>query len=265
MPTGIRRDVYAQKERMRKIYLIVTVLVLVLIVAVISYYLVTNFFAQPNSANNNTITPDCSLRAALVDALYFTIPNDQFTGSLQQTLVNSGFEVDVFQGSDVTVDFLKNLQSGYDLIVFRMHSALHNNDLYLFTGEPYSASKYTDEQYFQLVKEAYATDDSNPVFAVNWGFIRRCMTGKFNDTLVVVMGCDGTRDSMLIDEFFNQGAAGFISWDGRVLVSHSDSATLQLVKYLYLDGLSVRDATQKTNKLLGPDPNWDSILEYYIP
>jgi hypothetical protein len=262
---GIRRKVYAEKERMRRIYLYATFVLLILVVAALSYYLVKGFFAQPNTENNNTVTNTGSLNAALVDALYSTIPNDQFTGSMRQTLTDSGFQVDIFQGTDVTVDFLKNMQPDYDLIVFRMHSALHDGHLYLFTGEPYSASKYTNEQQFQSVKKAYATDDSAPVFSVNWGFVRRCMTEKFNNTLVLVMGCDGARDSLLIDEFFDQGASGYISWTGNVLISHSDSATLQLVKYLYSDGFSALDATQKTNNQLGPDPAWDSILECHVP
>jgi len=265
MPAGSKHKEFAQKEQMRKIYLVVTFLVLVLIVAAVSYVLVTNPLTPSSSENNGDLPSTNVLNAALIDALYSTLPDDEFTDSLKETLETAGFEVDVFQGTEVTVDFLKNVPSGYDLIVLRMHSALHYDDLYLFTGEPYSVNKYTDEQYFRLVKEAYATDNSDAVFAVNWGFVKRCMAEKFNDTLIVMMGCDGTSDSTLIDEFLNQDAVGYISWDGPVSIGHSDSATLQLVKCLYLDELSVRDAIQNTNLQMGADPEWGSYLEYYIP
>jgi hypothetical protein len=265
MPARSKHKVFAQEKRKKKIYLVVTILVIVLIVAAVSYVLVTNPLTPSSSENNGALPSTNVLNAALIDALYSTLPNDEFTDSLKKTLETAGFEVDVFQGTDVTVDFLKNLTSGYDLIVLRMHSALHYDDLYLFTGEPYSVNKYTDEQYFRLVKEAFATDTSDAVFAVNWGFVKRCMAEKFNDTLIVMMGCDGTSDSTLIDEFMNQDAVGYISWDGPVSINHSDSATLQLVKYLYLDDLSVRDAIQNTNLQIGADPEWGSYLEYYTP
>jgi hypothetical protein len=79
------------------------------------------------------------------------------------------------------------------------------------------------------------------------------------------MGCDSSGDSGIIEEFMNQGAAGYVSWSGPVLITHSDFATLQLLQYLYSDQLSAQQATQKTNEQLGPDPNWDTVLKYYAP
>lgn len=83
-----------------------------------------------------------------------------------------------------------------------MHSALDkNNELYLFTSEPYTKEKYTQEQYFRLIKEAYAINESQSVFAANWGFVKRCMTTKFNKTLVITMGCHGACDPSISNEF----------------------------------------------------------------
>lgn len=91
------------------------------------------------------------------------------------------------------------------------------------------------------------------------------MTGAFNGTFVVAMGCDGFGDSVLIEEFMNQGAVGYVSWSGPVLISHSDPATVQFVKYLYSEELSAQEATQKTNQQMGEDPSWGTFLEYYSP
>jgi hypothetical protein len=253
------------KERIRKIYFVALFVGLVLVVAAVAYILVENESSPLVSEENEPANSGDGLSAVLVDALYSSLPNDEFTGSLTSTLESAGFDVDVFQGSEITVDFLKDMPSGYDLVVFRMHSALHSDDLYLFTAEPYSVNKYADEQYFRLIKEAYATETSDAVFAVNWGFIKRGMANKFNNTLVVMMGCDGSRDSALVDEFLNQDAVGYISWGGPVSIGHSDLAALQLIKYLYVDELSAKDATQNTNLKLGSDPEWDSYLEYYGP
>jgi len=265
-PKGIRREVYADKKRMRRIYTVITFLVVISLIVLVSYYLATYVFA-PNSSTdeNGGDSGDGSLKAVLIDGLYTVHPNDEFTRSLTETLQEAGFEVDVFQGSEVTVDFLRSVSNGYKLVILRMHSALHDDQLYLFTAEPYSVGKYTQEQQFQLVKEAYATESSQPVFAVNWGFIKRCMTGKFNDTLVIVMGCDGTRDPVIIEEFMNQGAVGYISWSGPVLISHSDVATLHLAEGLYLEKLSVEEAIEGTNNQVGADPEWGAVLEYYTP
>ncbi|MGD9131088.1 MAG: hypothetical protein PVH73_05890 [Candidatus Bathyarchaeota archaeon] len=265
-PGGIRHKIYADKKRMRRIYTIITLLIIISIIVLVSYYLATSFVGSDSSTNENgENSGDSSLKAALIDALYVTLPNDEFTRSLTETLQEAGFEVDVFQGTEVTVDFLKTVPNGYKLVILRMHSALHEDQLYLFTAEPYSVGKYTQEQQFQLVKEAYATEESQPVFAVNWGFVKRCMTGKFNGTLVIAMGCDGTLDQLIIEEFMNQGAFGYISWNGPVLISHSDTAILHLTEVLYLEKLSVAEAIEITNNQVGADPEHGVVLEYHAP
>ena len=264
---GIRKEVYACKKRIRVISTIIT-LVIVFSLIVLVIYCLASYFSGFNSATNenDSVTSDNSFRAALIDALYSTHPNEEFTKSFNKTLSDAGFEVDIFQGTQVTVDFLKKLPKGYKLIILRMHSALgSNNQLYLFTAEPYSVGKYAQEQYFQLVKEAYATENSQPVFAVNWAFIKRCMTGKFNGTLVVMMGCDGTLDQLMIEEFLNQGAVGYVAWNGPVSLSHSDEAILYLTHLLYIEKMPLKEAVEKTNSQIGEDPNWGCILELYVP
>ena len=266
-PQGIRKEVYAYKKRMRIISTIITLAIILSLIILASHYLASYFSgSNPATNENNDNISDNTPKVALIDALYSTHPNEEFTKSLNKTLHDAGFKVDIFQGTQVTVDFLKKLPKGYKLIILRMHSALaKNNQLYLFTAEPYSVGKYTQEQYFQLVKEAYATEDSQSVFAVNWGFIKQCMTEKFNGTLVVAMGCDGTLDSFMIDEFMNQGALGYISWTGPITLSHSDKAVLYLVQVLYLEKLSIEQAVEKTNNQIGADPNFGTILECHFP
>jgi hypothetical protein len=266
-PKGIKRDVYSYKNRSRLISTAITCIIIFSLIALLSYYL-TSYFAgsNPPTNENNSDLNDNSPKAALIDALYSTHPNQEFTESLNQTLREAGFKVHVFQGTQVTVDFLKKMPNGYKLIILRMHSALGtNNQLYLFTGEPYSIGKYTQEQYLELVKEAYATQDSQSVFAVNWGFIKRCMTQKFNGTLVIAMGCDGTLDSWIIEEFINQGTVGYVAWTGPVLMSHSDEATMYLIQALYTEKLQLEEAVEKTNNQVGEDPEWGAILNCYVP
>jgi hypothetical protein len=250
------------KKRARRVPIAVTVVVFLCLVIVISCYFV-GYFATPHSAIEET--NDNSLRVALIDALYTTYPNENFTRSVDEILTEIGFEVDIFQGNEVTVDFLKKLKNGYELIIFRMHSALSSSkELYLFTAEPYSAGKYTQEQYFRIVKEAYATEGSQSVFAVNWGFIKRLMTGKFNGALIIAMGCDGALDPWLAQEFVNQGAIGYVAWNGPVLLSHSDRATPYFIQALYKEGLTLEEAVEKTNNQIGSDPSSGAVLDCYL-
>jgi uncharacterized membrane protein (DUF485 family) len=264
---GMKKEIFRHKKRMRIVSTVFTFVIIFSLIAIVAYYSF-GYLAGSNSAINHTGVnlSGNSLRAALIDALYTSYPNLEFTKSVNKTLQEAGFRVDVYQGGEVTVDFLKKLQSGYRLIILRMHSALStSNELYLFTAEPYYAEGYKQERYFRLVKEAYATEDSQPVFAVNWGFVKRCMTGKFEGALVIVMGCEGANDPQLFEEFVNQGAVGCVGWNGPVLLSHSDKAVLYLVEALYLRKLSLEQAVNDTNKCIGKDPLSDSVLESYVP
>lgn len=261
-PQGTKKEVYAYKKRAQVISIIITLAIIFSLIILAAYYLTGYFSSGSNNANNQNggAINDNSLKAALIDALYSTQPNDAFTNALKKTLTDAGFKVDIFQGTQVTVDFLKKLPKGYKLIILRMHSALgSNNWLYFFTAEPYSVGKYTQEQQLELVKEAWTTDDSLHVFAVSWGFIKKCMTGKFNGTLVIAMGCDGTRDPLMIKEFLDQGAVGYISWNGPVSLEHSDEAILYLTKLLYVEKTPLKQAVEKISE----DPNFGCRLELY--
>jgi len=265
---GTRNEVFAYKRKVRLVSTAVAfVIVFSLVIAVYCYYLASYF--STSELNNNEKEgklSDSSLRAALIDALHGCHPNEEFTKSVNETLLKAGFDVDIYEGEEVTVEFLKRLKGGYKLIILRMHSALSSDhELYLFTAEQYSVGKYVQEQRFRLVKEAYATKDSQPVFAVNWGFVKKLMTGKFNGTLVIVMGCDGALDKLMAQEFMNQGAVGYVAWNGPVLLSHSDKAVLRLVQTLYVEKLPLEDAIEKTQIQIGEDPNWGTVLDVYLP
>lgn len=268
-PQGIKHKVHASKKRFRVVSTAVALAIVLCCAVIFSYYLVSSLSARDPSqqiVETNGNSEDNILKVALIDALHSTYPNPNFSRSLNRTLVEAGFRVDIYEGNEVTVDFLKKLKSGYKLVILRMHSALSSsNELYFFTDEPYSEEKYTEEKYFRLVKEAYASDDSEPVFAVNWGFIERLMAGRFNGTLVVAMGCDGACDPWMAKEFINQGATGYVGWNGPVLLSHSDKAIQYLIQALYIEKLPLEEALDKTNNQIGKDPNWNTILESYIP
>jgi hypothetical protein len=254
---GIRPKAIARGARFRPVFSAVALVIVLCCVLVGSYYLVRSLQAPSERGSS---VDDTTFRAALIDALYSTYPNEEFTRSLNRTLVDVGFTVDIYEGSEVTVDFLKRLRSGYKLVIFRMHSALSSsNDLYFFTGEAYSDGKYLPEASFRLVQKGYTSEDSQPVFAVNWGFVKRCMAGKFDGALVVAMGCDGAVDHLMAKEFVNQGAIGYVGWTGPVLLSNSDRATLYLIEALYNEQLSLEAAVERTNGQVEADPHSGAV------
>lgn len=272
-PKGIKQEVLAYKKKMRKVYTLATFSAIICIGIIIGASL--SMQGPPATADVQKSKTDQimggsvidnSHTAALIDPLYATDPDADFTNSLNKTLQEEGITLDAYEGATVTVDFLEKLEGGYKLLILRMHSALSSTEeLYLFTAEPYDSGKYTQEQQFQLVKEAYATASTQPVFAVNWGFVERLMTGKFNGTTVIVMGCDGADDPLISEEFIKQGAVGYVGWNGPVLLSYSDSATLKLVQDLVLKNQTLTDAVADTNVQVGPDPASGSTLECCTP
>jgi len=271
-PWSIGREVSEYKRRIRRVSLVVIFLAVFCIAIVVSFYF-EGFFSGSGGvsvrvpSNGNSLggtLSDGGLRAVVVDALYGDYSNDAFTDYVNKTLRGAGFSVDFFEAGVVTVDFLERFPSGYKLVIFRVHSALlFTGELYLFTAEPYVGDRYVGEQGFRLVKEAIADDGSGPVFGVDWGFVRRLMAGRFNGSVVVVMGCNGARDRLMADEFLSQGAVGYVGFDGPVLLSHSDEAIMHLVGEVYAAGQPLKKAVDDTNNAVGWDPVSGSMLKCF--
>jgi len=260
----LKRVLSIHRRRSSKLFGLAVLVTILFSVSVISYFLIIHFTGSRSVIEENFDdgSGHVVIKAALIDPLSVLHPNMEFTEAVNRTLREAGFEVDIFQGDVVTVDFLKRFDGGYQLVVLRMHSALSSrNELYLFTAEAYSTDKYVEEQHHRLVKEAYATEGGQSVFAVNWGFIKRLMTDKFENSLVLAMGCDSIVDGVMVQEFMNQGAVGYVGWNGPVLLSHSDQAFIHLIHVLYVEDLDLEEAVKKANSEVGADAHWRTLLE----
>jgi hypothetical protein len=210
--------------------------------------------------------------AVIVDQLSLTQPNPDFAASASDILEQAGYRVDYFAGEEVTVDFYRDLPShDYDLIVLRVHSGMAEETdittgetteeeyVSLFTGEPYSADKYPQEQIGRLGKAEYYPG-APPLFGIAPDFITHSMRGRFDKALVVLMGCDGLRSQRTAQAFLDKGASAFVSWSRAVSVSHTDAATLRLLGKLLIDGLPVAEAVAQTAAEVGPDPEYGARL-----
>ncbi|MCK4822205.1 hypothetical protein KA005_40960, partial [bacterium] len=101
-----------------------------------------------NSIESNSTS---QYRAAIVDQLGASMPNQTFVREATTMMEDANFTVDYYSSGAVTVDFYRNLPTyGYDLIVLRVHSAIGNgtgtSKFVLFSSEAYSKTKYQYEQ-----------------------------------------------------------------------------------------------------------------------
>lgn len=210
--------------------------------------------------------------AVIVDQLSLTRPNPDFVESATGLLEQARYVVDYFPGEQVTVDFYRDLPThDYDLIILRVHSGISSEIdvtsgkkarmeyVALFTGEPYSETKYPDEPERRLGKATYY-EGAPPLFGIGPDFVTYSMKGSFDDTTVILMGCDGLRSHETAEAFLERGARAFVSWSGPVSAAHTDAATERLLEKLLIEGLPVTHAVAQTAAELGPDPQHDSTL-----
>lgn len=219
--------------------------------------------------------------AAIVDALTELSPNPMFEEEATAYLTAAGMYVDVYNSSTVSVDFMKSFPAGYDLIVFRVHSGTSRRGVFYFTSEPYDESKHQPEQFRDEVRPAKDYEGNPQVFAFGAKFVDTYLKNRFENAIIIGMGCFGAGTSYgseeevtianvevksgpnLADAFHRQGASVLIGWDKLVSLSFSDEASLRLIKALAVDDMTVKQAVDATNQEFGPDPVYKSVLVFY--
>ena len=153
-------------------------LVLAGIVAFVRIYPVN----QPSSDNLG------ESKAAIVDQLHSLQPNETFISEVTRELEDYGFEVDIYQGDEVTVDLYGRLPGyGYGLIIFRAHSGLLGSEgevierTCLFTNEPYSQTRHVAQQLSDQLAMARIDEHHPWVFGIGDELIEREVTGLETD------------------------------------------------------------------------------------
>ncbi|MCK4582940.1 hypothetical protein KAU18_06445, partial [Candidatus Bathyarchaeota archaeon] len=159
---------------------------------------------------------------------------------LETLLTVEEFTVDIYRGEEATVEQLRDIKGGYSLMVFRVHSGVFEDEVWLFTGEEFDASRYVGMQLVNEVHVARSPNDPRMFFAVGSRFVGSRL-GGVSSGLVVLMGCDGLGDEGLAMAFHDAGADAVVGWDGAVSLSCSDEALIALIRGL-LTGESLGDA-----------------------
>jgi hypothetical protein len=209
-----------------------------------------------------------------VDQLSLTFPNPGFRQQATALLEQAGYEVDYFPGEQVTVDFFRNLPTlGYEYVILRVHStgvlqeegeAASTENTVLFTGEPWSQTKYLEDQKARhLARTHYAGDERALYFGIMPGFIESRMKGNFHGAAVILMGCDGLKSDGAARAFVERGAKAVIGWTGGVSADHTDAATERLLDHLLVENRTPSEAVAQTMTEVGPDPSNGSKLALY--
>lgn len=207
-------------------------------------------------------------KAALVDQLSLTFPNQGFINKTTEILEQAGYTVDYYPGEEVTVEFYRNLPTHhYDLVILRVHSGrirtpdgTLGDDVGLFTDEPYNPEKYVEEEKAGLVGSFHYSNTSSSYFGITPSFVAWAMEGKFEDSTVILMGCDGVRSDTMAKAFIYKGANAFVSWTKPILASYTDAVTESLLKHLLIEKLPLKEAMEKAIAEVGFDQIYGSRL-----
>jgi len=266
---GIKAQIRAEKERGRRVATVIFLAIILASAALSAYfgYTILNPSTPLNSIEPTLQfkpeNPNPKLKAAIVDQLSLTAPNETFTQTAAAILTQAGYTVDYYPGEKVTVDFYRNLPTySYRLIVLRVHSTLTYGQL--FTSETYSTSRYVLEQLnAQIIKVSFYSDTPPYYFGISPYFIEKGMSGNFNNATIIMMGCNGLKNPLMASEFIRRGAKACIGWSESVRASHTDQATATLLQHLIMETQAIKQAVENTMKEVGPDPAYNSQLNYY--
>jgi len=204
-------------------------------------------------------------------------PNQTFI-DLARSLLSQRFDTIDYYSDNASVENYKQLPSkGYKVIIWRAHSALNLDSKYvaISTSDRWDLTSY--DQYMQngQLTLCNITGDPHLYFAINPKFIREVMTGKFEDTLIIMMSCNGlkTEYTETAAAFLDKGAEVLISWNGWIGSADNDDATTRLLNHLVLENDTVSDAVSKiheyTSLEFGPSklcyyPDTSEASNYWI-
>jgi hypothetical protein len=184
--------------------------------------------------------------------------------SVTGILEGAGYTVDYYSGEKVTVDFYRSLPThNYTIIILRVHATQKG---VFFTSEPYSKSSFVweqlQEQVWGVSFEAYTPPY---YFGVAPSFVESCINGTFAKTAIIAMGCSTLETNDMAQAFIKKGAQVYFGWNGSVLSSHTDQATISLLQYLLQKKETVGQIDENVMKEVGSDPAYNSQLTYYPP
>jgi len=106
--------------------------------------------------------------------------------------------------------------------------------------------------------------ENQPVyFAIAPEFVKSSMEGRFENTVIVMMGCNGLTYTPMAEALIQRGALVYIGWNLPVSIDYVDNATMHLLNGLIAEGKNILGAVMDTREAVGPDPTYDAELVFY--
>jgi hypothetical protein len=201
--------------------------------------------------------------------------NQTFIDAATALLYTRFPEVDYYS-DNATVDNYKNLPSdGYKLIIWRVHSALDESGyVAISTSENNGTSDYPQYSNGELTL-CDILGDPRMYFAITPKFVTEVMSGRFDDTVIILMSCNGLKEghTKTAEALEEKGARAIISWDGWIENPNNDGATALLLNYLINENNTIQQAVNKIpqqQSTLGPSelryfPTSNETADYRIP
>ncbi len=250
----------------RIIYITIAIVTLLILAAVLCLYPLQS--SQPKAAIIDQLSS-----SQLSPASCF--PNQTFIEKATELLDQRFPEVDYYS-DNATVDQYKHLPSlGYKLIIWRVHSAL-DPEYYvaISSSERYVQGKY-DQYSDDQLKLCNITGDPILYFAITPKFVSECMNGRFEDTVIIFMSCNGLKKGYYetAETFIDKGVKVFISWDGWIDPPDNDNAVTLLLQYLIDESETIDEAVNEIPPCyssFGPSkldyyPKTSDVADYCIP
>lgn len=221
------------------------------------------------SCSKSVPKPQTQPKAAIIDQFDSLYPNPQFMQEVSEYLDKAGFIVTLIKGAQITVDLYQKLPSyNYKLIIFRVHSnALgdtpQTGKTYLYTSEPYSITKYVADQLADRVLPAQVDENSPECFSISSDFIAGLSQGEYNQSVIIMMGCNSLYSQDMAKAFISRGAILYTGWYGSVKLDFVVDFTIELVKNLCEKGVSFKEALFKTANEKCVDPTYKADFGYF--
>jgi len=245
------------KRKRKLIYAFLTIIV-VLIPAVYFYSAATTKPEPP--------------RAAIVDQLGSsklgaTIRNQNATFiEAAEHLLQERFSTIDYYSDNATVEQYVHLASlGYRLIVWRGHSALDPSGyVALASTDKYGLKDYDTYLENDQLALCNITGDNSLYFGITPKFIEQVMGGKFTDTVIFLMSCNGLNGGYLktAQAFQSKGAKAVISWDNWISSLDNDGAADIFLQYLINENNTIGQAIRRIPEY-SPEYSGGAELKYY--
>lgn len=187
--------------------------------------------------------------------------NQTFLESAKELLYKR-FSVVDFYSDNATVEQYRQLASaGYRLILWRAHSALDLNSKYIAISATDKYGSVNYDQYLENGQLTVCNITGYLYFGITPKFIDEVMAGTFQNTVIVLMSCNGLKQDYLktAQAFEAKGAKVVISWDDWVSPSDNDNGTSLLLQYLISENDTVGAAVGKISPFFSPEFGWASL------